>query len=118
VAPARTEAKKDSCDPERRQGIRFPCDLEVACQPIEPKQGPAWQSQGRDISVGGIGVIAPRAIEAGTLLEVRLRNPRRKFVCARLLLVIYTRNEGEGVWVVGGNFYTDLSFEEIQALRS
>ena len=61
-------------------------------------------------------MILPRRPEQGDLLEVRMYNSARTFECSRLVLVIHAYAQTDNTWVVGGNFYSDLKFDELKLL--
>jgi hypothetical protein len=73
---------------------------------------------GCDISAGGLGLVLGRAVSPGSLMDVELRNPRRSAKCSRLMLVVHSRPDGSGGWMVGGTFYAELTEEELMALRT
>src|SRR4051812_13381307 len=57
---------------ERRRGLRYAAHLEGSCVPAAALATMPWPVQAVDISARGIGLLAPRRFEPGTLLSVSL----------------------------------------------
>jgi hypothetical protein len=103
---------------ERRQEVRCFCPLDISCRPTPIKKANPVAATCHDLSSGGIGLILPRQLEAGSLLEIRMQNPKRNYSCTRLVLAVHSRPESDGNWLVGGLFYNELSIEELEGLQT
>ena len=101
---------------ERRQAARHACVLIGDCRPVAPAIGPVDRFFTRDLSGAGAGGTAADPYEKGTLLEIELRKPGPSIACRRLLIVVHQSAAGDGEWLVGGPFYTELSPDELWAL--
>lgn len=102
---------------ERRVVVRFPSNSRAVCShPLIPKEGHVWSAQVRDVSAQGVGLLLDRSFPPGTILMVILRNPARKFFRAVSVMVMHGRQQEDGHWLLGCNFITKLSDEEVKAL--
>jgi hypothetical protein len=101
---------------ERRMSARYPCSLSISCQPTAAA-GKVLAARSLDVSFEGLGLVLPQPLEPGTLVEVEMRNAAGNFARIRLLLVVHTRPNPEGGWLLGGTFYTELTSEELHALH-
>jgi hypothetical protein len=101
---------------ERRQAVRHTCRLIGDCRPVTPAIGPVDRFATHDLSRTGAALLCPRPYDKGTLLEIELRSSGHSIACRRLLLVVHQRASGDGQWLVGGLFYTELSPDELHAL--
>ncbi len=73
-------------------------------------------AQGRDISENGIRLTVARPVEPGGLMDMRIQDSAQNISLSRLLRVIYIQAEPDGRWTLGGEFYHELSYEELEAL--
>lgn len=69
----------------------------------------------RNISASGISLILSRPVEAGTVLSVDLIDTKtNKFSRTLQVKVIYAVEHPTGDWIMGGNFSSRLSDEELR----
>jgi hypothetical protein len=108
---------KNRTESERRQEMRCLCPLDISCRSTPIKKANQFTARCRDLSSSGIGMIVPRQLEPGSLLEIRMLNPKHNYSCTRLVLAAHSRPESDGNWVVGGLFYSELSIEELEGLQ-
>ncbi len=101
---------------ERRQEFRYPCNLDVVCRPVMSDGAALVTAQGRDISENGIRLTVARPVEPGGLMDMRIQDSAQNISLSRLLRVIYIQAEPDGRWTLGGEFYHELSYEELEAL--
>jgi len=101
---------------ERRQAPRFPCQLDVEYRAVTAPFVAAGKCELRDVSASGAAMLSPAPHDCGTMLEIKLSNPRRQFSCKRLWLIAHSRPAASRQWIVGGPFYTELSVDELEAL--
>jgi hypothetical protein len=108
---------------ERREGaaddlrayVRFPCELEMACEAV-PAAEPV-PVRVLNLSANGIGLVAAQPLEAGTLLSVELSAAGDRPPLTVLACVVYVSLRGDGQWLLGCNFASELSEESLEALR-
>lgn len=102
---------------ERRQELRYPCNVEVLWCPVADPKCQGLAAHTKDISENGIRVVVPQLFEPGTLADVQIRDQRHNLSLSRLVLVIHSQPESEGKWSLGGEFHNELTYEELEALR-
>jgi hypothetical protein len=105
---------------ERRVCVRFPtreelgCRLAAAC-PIEQPSS-IWFGRLRDIARTGAALLLTRPFEEGNELVIELSDPANADPRYFLVHVAYSRREGRLGWLVGCEFISPLSKQELQAL--
>ena len=107
---------KHTAAKERRQEFRYPCSLDVLCRPVVCAEPVLVTALGRDISENGIRLTVARPVEPGILMDTQIQDRTQNISLSRLLRVIYTQPEADGRWTCGGEFYHELSYEELEAL--
>jgi hypothetical protein len=101
---------------ERRQEFRHPCSLEVVCRPVMGDRTILVTAQGQNISENGIRLTVSQPVDPGILMDTQIQDSAEHISLSRLLRVIYTQAEPDGRWTVGGEFYHELSYEELESL--
>jgi hypothetical protein len=76
-----------------------------------------WTAEVKDVSSGGIGLLLKRRFEPGTILAVEPQGPTADTPCVLLVRVVHATRQADGVWLLGGRLITDLTEDEVQALR-
>lgn len=105
-------------DRECRVWERHACDFATNCQPVAAR-GPnelKWQARVRDISVGGIGIVAVRRFERGTGLAIEIPATDANTIDTLLVRVIHVSALPEGGWLLGCEFVSPLSEDEVAKL--
>src|ERR1700730_3837051 len=100
---------------DRRSAERFPASIEATClfaSPVVEDFGPV---KIKNVSLEGVGLLLSRKVETGTLLAVTLANTGKGFAKTVLVRVIHAQDQPGGC-VVGGNFVTPITYEELTAL--
>lgn len=101
---------------ERRVEVRFPSQLESACQAVNVDKEERWTGVVQDVSSGGIGLLLSRRFESGTVLTIEPpgSTPNRP----KRLVVRVQRVQASGKkWRIGCRFARKLSEEEVHSLR-
>ena len=102
--------------PDNRAWKRFPCAVKGSYQlPTEPDQGQA-AAEILNISASGVGLLADRSIDTGTLLNVTLQGPSGQAIRPMLACVVHVLQQDDSRWAVGCNFIRELSDKEFSAL--
>jgi hypothetical protein len=101
---------------ERRESTRYLCDLELSFFVTAALEGDPYLARVRNISAGGMSMVASRPFDPGTLLVVVLENPHRNFSRPVQFRVIYCLEHPNGDWILGGSFAHKLSKEDLVAL--
>lgn len=105
--PAQTEA-------DRRGARRFGCEVQTTCQPPSAWARDPWPAVIRDISTGGISLRLGRRFERGSGLAIEL--PTEDGGTTTVLARISHVEQGEGAWLLGCTFISELSDEEVRTV--
>jgi hypothetical protein len=100
---------------ERRATERFPAGPGATCEFVSPVAEDFGPAKIKNVSLEGVGLLLSRPVEAGELLAVTLANPSKGFAKTVLVRVVYAQAQHGGC-IVGGNFETPLTYEELTAL--
>jgi hypothetical protein len=101
---------------ERRAWVRYPCDLDSACQPLAGARGLQWPGKVRNVSAGGIAVRLARRFEAGTVLAIDVQGKDETVLCTLLARVVHVMLQNDGSWLLGCAFTNQLNDEDLKAL--
>jgi hypothetical protein len=102
---------------ERRTEPRWPCTVEVSCQPITGKGCDLWWvGEIRDVSLRGIGLLSTRRFESGAFIAVQLANLATTATQTRVARVTHVSPTG-GRWFLGCALQTPFDTADLQALR-
>jgi hypothetical protein len=110
----RARAERPPVQEERRIWVRYPCDVEATCQPVDAPDSQRLSARVRNVSQGGINLQLPSRVETGSLLSVEL--PRGDGLGASTVLayVVRVAPEDEGEWSVGCTFATELEAADLE----
>jgi hypothetical protein len=100
---------------DRRAAERFPVNADTSCTFVAKVVEEFGQAKLKNISTDGIGLLLTRPVQPGTLLTVRLSNPRRSFTKTTVVRVVHGTPH-EGGFLVGCTFDTPLSYTELTTL--
>jgi hypothetical protein len=103
---------------DRRTWVRFPCDLETRAEPTGRSEGTEQQRLAvriRDVSQGGIALVANRPFAPGALLSVELPCAEGQPITAALACVVHVQAQGPGEWLLGCNFARELEDHDLEA---
>ncbi len=99
---------------ERRASVRFQCSTRASCSSLAPFE--RLNGMTRDISQTGIALALGTCIRKGVelVIDLKTKNPG---ICLTLLArVVHSTPEDEGTWIVGCEFITTPTEEQIEAL--
>jgi hypothetical protein len=98
---------------EKPDGERFTCEVPTTCQPPSAYSKDPWPAVIRDITNTGLSLTLNRRFERGSGLAIEL--PTEDGTMATVLAkVVHVRSYPEGGWVLGCDFISELSDEEVQ----
>jgi hypothetical protein len=104
---------------ERRAWVRFPTSREACCQPnmaaTAEERDTGWLGRLRDISAGGLALLLRRRFEPGALLIIDLSDKLQAKERSFAVHVVHATPEGKRRWIIGCEFISPLSEEELQA---
>jgi hypothetical protein len=97
---------------------RHLCGLQTSCQPIAARADKdcLWPAEVRDISVHGMGLVLRRRFERGTGLAVEIPGPDGQPADTLLAKVVHISARKDGGWLLGCNFVSELSQDELRRL--
>jgi hypothetical protein len=100
---------------DRRAAERFAVNHDTACTFFSPVVEDFPPVRVVNISMDGIGLLVGRTIKPGTLLTVTLANQARGLTKTVLVRAIHATPQPGGC-MVGGQFTTPLTYQELTAL--
>jgi hypothetical protein len=101
---------------ERRAWVRFPCDLETACQPLAGTHGLQWPGKICNLSRGGVALALARRFEVGTVLAIDVQGKAAESVTSVLARVVHVKLQSDGGWLLGCAFTKPLSEDDLKML--
>jgi hypothetical protein len=108
------KASQHAAELERRASVRYQCSEEISCSSLAPFD--RLSGKARDISRGGVALILGARIRVGTevLIDLKTRNPG--IALTLRARVVHATPEAEGSWIVGCEFISMPTEEQILAL--
>jgi hypothetical protein len=103
---------------ERRASSRSRWPRATACCAVADRTNASWLAHIRDLSTLGVGLVLPVRVEAGTLLEIELKNLSNGFERAVQARVIHVRQAPEGEWLLGCAFTAELNEAHLQRFQA
>jgi hypothetical protein len=101
---------------ERRIAVRYLPDQQTSCQMIVGLERKVWQAIIRNLSECGIGFLLSQPLEPGTLLALELDNPPHQLCRTLLAVVIRAQADASGDWLIGCQFASLLTRDELLVL--
>jgi PilZ domain-containing protein len=98
---------------ERRQFVRYPCQVEVVCRVYGSKDQAVYPALSQDVSVQGIGLILSSCLNRGLILEVKPQSARWETIRSVLARVRSATALPDGRWLIGCSFVRPLTEEEL-----
>jgi hypothetical protein len=98
---------------EKRCEERFPASGSAACvfaSPLVEDFGPV---KIKNVSLKGVGLITSKPPDVGSLLAVKLANSAKNFTKTALVRVIHVTPQPGGIFSIGGDWDTPLTYEEL-----
>jgi hypothetical protein len=97
-----------------RDTQRYPCEVQTTCQPPSGWRKDPWPAVIRNVSTGGISLRLGRRFEPGTGLAIDL--PTEDGSTSTVLARVCHLEPGEGGWLLGCTFISELSDDEVRAI--
>jgi len=98
--------------------VRYAPCRQVPCH-LSPVQGDEfWWARLHDLSAGGVGLWLEEPIEVGGFLFVELTNTTRIFSRLLLTRVVHLTLQSDGSYLLGGEFVSGLTEDELRLLLS
>jgi hypothetical protein len=103
---------------DRRSWPRYPSGVTGDCGPLGDGLRPLWSAEIRDVSQGGLSLLALRPFQPGTILVVHVEGEDAETFSRFVVRVVHARPHRRRGWLVGCSFARPVSEAEIDALRS
>jgi hypothetical protein len=101
---------------DRRDSVRWRCDLEVRCQCRPAVRGDGWWAgRIRNLSARGI-LLVGEGPPQGDTLAIEVRRPTGSIACLLLARVVHARPLAQGGWAFGCQLHTRLSGRQLRSL--
>jgi hypothetical protein len=121
-----TPLRESVCEPalaedhqvECRVYERHSCGVAFRCQPAAMlgKDDRKWSGTIADASIGGVGLILERRFEKGTGLAIELPGHDKNDSDVVLAKVMHVSRRSDNTWMMGCQFLSELSEDELQRL--
>lgn len=98
---------------DQRVAQRFPINAYASCDFLSPVLEDFTPVRVLNISTDGVGLISSQALQAGLLLAMNLVNPMKKFSKTMMVRVVHCTSQAGGGYLIGANFVTPLTYEEM-----
>src|SRR5207253_878781 len=86
---------------DRRAAVRFQCDLDTSCQPLQRIKSESWSAKVQDISKTGVRLTSKRRFERGTPLVVILRGHEHSITRTFLVRAVRVQCNSDKTWTIG-----------------
>jgi hypothetical protein len=105
---------------DRRAGARYRANVRVSCVPVKTinTPPPVWSGQVVNLSNYGIGMVLPKTLGNGQLLEIDLRRKNGSLVRIMLARVVHEAQETSKSCYVGCAFVRELEDEHLQFFKA
>jgi c-di-GMP-binding flagellar brake protein YcgR len=100
---------------DRRQWSRLSADLQTVVKPAGAPDSARLHVRVRNISLGGINLLASRAFQPGEMLTIEVPDAADGVASTALACVIHCSQEPTGQWAVGCDFSRELSELDLAA---
>ena len=104
--------QESTSDADRRRWIRHPSNLQAICWSVGSEIPVTWLARVRDISGGGLGLIAPAKLPLGAVLNLQLVAPNLVDQKTLKAEVMFMSQNSRDEWILGCEFLTPLTPEQ------
>jgi hypothetical protein len=101
---------------DRRSAERFPVNADTSCQFVRPVGDELGHARIKNVSTDGIGLLLSKRVEPGSLLAIALMVKGKPFNRTLLVQVAHVTAQPGGSFLVGGNFVTPLTYDDLKTL--
>lgn len=98
---------------EKRESLRFACDVIVACHTDVGGPGAHWVARALNVSCGGVELATERRFERGTILTIDVAKGEGHEFPNLMAQVVRVQGPVDGRWILGCRFVHDLSEYEL-----
>lgn len=106
-------SSEDKADDERRVWLRYAAKKHVRCGEANDVTDAGVRGEIRDLSRGGIQIVAARRFDPGTLIGIELPLFPGQDTLTVLACVVRTQPHGDSEWSMGCRFSCELNDEQL-----
>ncbi|MBI2804350.1 MAG: PilZ domain-containing protein [Planctomycetes bacterium] len=99
---------------EKRTAERYPVNFSSSCDFISPVLEDFGPARVKNLSCEGVGLISSQPLDTGMLIVINLVNPAQKASKTLLTRVIHCTKQAGGTYLIGGNFVTPITYDELR----
>lgn len=99
---------------DRRRWTRHPSNLHAVCWPAANAISRSWTARVRDISEGGVGLLAPCKLPLGAVIKLQLVSPNLVDQTPIQAEVMFMSQHSNHEWILGCEFLAALTPEQQQ----
>jgi WD40 repeat protein/serine/threonine protein kinase len=114
LAPFSTSQGARAAGVEKRSHVRYPCKIKASCRLLTSSAEGHWDAEVRNISRGGVLLLAAHELKPGSVLAIELEATPS---CSRFVRVIHVQPAtGASQWLVGCAAAREFTEVELGAL--
>ena len=98
---------------DKRSEERFAANMASVCSFASPVVEDFGPVKIKNISLKGIGLITSRKVEVGQQMVLKIGNPSKNFTKTVIFRIAHITAQAGGTYLIGGDFDTPLSYEEM-----
>lgn len=98
---------------DKRAAERFPINANSSCDFVSPVLEDFGPVKVKNVSSDGVGLISSQRLDAGLMIVVNLINPSKKISKTMLTRVVHCTLLPGGSFLIGGQFVTPLTYDEL-----
>jgi hypothetical protein len=110
-------SREDTPVPDLRVWERVSCNVRAAFELLDEETSVRHPARVLNISVGGIGLLADRAVAAGAVLNLNLHGADGQSERTLLACVVHVSSRPNNEWVLGCSFIREMSEADLGAFR-
>jgi hypothetical protein len=116
LRPFGAERKRPDGRSDVRAWVRYPCTTESMFHSVVSAEEEKCRAKILNISAGGVALLSPRKLEAGTLVHLDLVSKGGQAPRTLKARVVHQAERADNQWVLGCTFVADLNDDDVMAL--
>lgn len=116
LRPFGAERRRPDGNSDVRAWVRYPCSTDSVFHSVVSAEQERCRAKVLNISAGGVALLSPRKLDAGTLLHLDLVSSDGRPDRTLKARVVHQALRADNQWVLGCTFVADLSDDDVMAL--